>query len=233
MTRGVVVFLGPSCDRETARAILDADYRPPAKRGGDITRAAEDGARIIGLIDGVFFQDCAVAHREILAVLRAGVRVIGASSMGAAGRGTRQPRDGRVGGRSIGPTGRGRLVADDEVALLFDPPETFIPLSEPLVNIRATIQQALECNVIGADAARGGLLEAARELYFPPDRTYDAVVEAAEGKADPEDLTRFLAFATNMPSTGNARTRCSRLNISGISAGSIEPGSSTLPPRLP
>ncbi|BBL68335.1 TfuA-related McrA-glycine thioamidation protein [Methanoculleus chikugoensis] len=191
MTRGVVVFLGPSCDRETARAILDADYRPPAKRG-DITRAAEDGARIIGLIDGVFFQDCAVAHREILAVLRAGVRVIGASSMGA----LRAAELDSLGMEGVGEIYRayreGRLVADDEVALLFDP-ETFIPLSEPLVNIRATIQQALECNVIGADAARG-LLEAARELYFP-DRTYDAVVEAAEGKADPEDLTRFLAFA--------------------------------------
>lgn len=82
MKRGVVVFLGPSCDLAAAREILDADYRPPAKRG-DITRAVEDGARVIGLIDGVFFQDCAVAHREVLAALRAGVRVVGASSMGA------------------------------------------------------------------------------------------------------------------------------------------------------
>ncbi|HOI12447.1 MAG TPA: TfuA-related McrA-glycine thioamidation protein [Methanoculleus sp.] len=191
MTHGIVVFLGPSCDRETAREVLDADYRPPAKRG-DIARAAEEGARIIGLIDGVFFQDCAVAHREILAALRAGVRVVGASSMGA----LRAAELDSLGMEGVGEIYRayreGRLVADDEVALLFDP-ETFIPLSEPLVNIRATIQRALECSVIGAEAA-GALLEAARGLYFP-DRTYDAVVEAAGGKADPDDLARFLAFA--------------------------------------
>jgi len=191
VTHGIVVFLGPSCDRETAREVLDADYRPPAKRG-DIARAAEEGARIIGLIDGVFFQDCAVAHREILAALRAGVRVVGASSMGA----LRAAELDSLGMEGVGEIYRayreGRLVADDEVALLFDP-ETFIPLSEPLVNIRATIQRALECSVIGAEAA-GALLEAARGLYFP-DRTYDAVVEAAGGKADPDDLARFLAFA--------------------------------------
>ena len=47
--------------------------------------------------------------------------------------------------------------------------------------------------MIGADATRT-LLDAARELYFP-ERTYDEVVEAAEGKADPDDLARFAAFA--------------------------------------
>ncbi|WP_292365842.1 MULTISPECIES: TfuA-related McrA-glycine thioamidation protein [unclassified Methanoculleus] len=188
---GVVVFLGPSCDPAAAREILDADYRPPAKRG-DILEAARAGARIIGLIDGVFFQDCAVAHREILAALRVGVRVVGASSMGA----LRAAELDSLGMEGVGEVYRayreGRLVADDEVALLFDP-ETFIPLSEPLVNIRATIQRALECGVIGADTARA-LLDAARGLYFP-ERTYDAVVEAAEGKADPDDLACFLAFA--------------------------------------
>lgn len=191
MTRGVVVFLGPSCDRAAAREILDAEYRPPAKRG-DIAEAAGAGARIIGLIDGVFFQDCAVAHREILAALRAGVRVVGASSMGA----LRAAELDSLGMEGVGEIYRayreGRLVADDEVALLFDP-ETFVPLSEPLVNIRATLQRALEYGVIGADAARG-LLDAARGLYFP-ERTYDAVVEAAEGTVDPGDLARFAAFA--------------------------------------
>ena len=191
MTHGIVVFLGPSCDRATAREILDADYRPPAKRG-DIAEAANAGARIIGLIDGVFFQDCAVAHREILAALRAGVRVVGASSMGA----LRAAELDSLGMEGVGEIYRayreGRFVADDEVALLFDP-ETFVPLSEPLVNIRATLQQAFSCGVIDADTA-GALLAAARGLYFP-ERTYDAVVEAAEGKADPEELARFLAFA--------------------------------------
>jgi hypothetical protein len=186
----VVVFLGPSCDHATARTILDAEYRPPAKRG-DILEAARAGARIIGLIDGVFFQDCAVAHREVLAALRVGVRVVGASSMGA----LRAAELDSLGMEGVGEIYRayreGRFVADDEVALLFDP-ETFVSLSEPLVNIRATIQRALECGVIGADAA-GALLEAAKRLYFP-ERTYDAIVEAAQGSADQEELARFLEF---------------------------------------
>jgi len=187
---GVVVFLGPSCDIATASQILDADYRPPAKRG-DIIRATEEGARIIGLIDGVFFQDSAVAHREILAALRAGVRVVGASSMGA----LRAAELDTLGMEGVGEIYRayreGRLVADDEVALLFDP-ETFVAISEPLVNIRATVQRAIGCGVIGTDTGRT-LIEAARKLYFP-ERTYDAVATAAEGKVDPAEIARFLVF---------------------------------------
>ncbi len=64
--QSAVVFLGPSLDRRAALAILPADYRPPAARG-DLTRAVSDGARVIGLIDGVFFQESSVGHREILA----------------------------------------------------------------------------------------------------------------------------------------------------------------------
>jgi hypothetical protein len=229
VTHGVVVFLGPSCDHATARKILDADYRPPAKRG-DITRAADAGARIIGLIDGVFFQDCAVAHREILAALRAGVRVVGASSMGA----LRAAELDTLGMEGVGEIYRayreGRLVADDEVALLFDP-ETFIPLSEPLVNIRATLQRALECGVIGADAARV-LLDAARELYFP-ERTYDEVVEAAEGKADPKDLARFAAFADEHAVDQKREDALLALERIRDLAGSVEPGGSTIPPQPP
>jgi len=229
VTHEVVVFLGPSCDHATARKVLDADYRPPAKRG-DITRAAEDGARIIGLIDGVFFQDCAVAHREVLAVLRAGVRVVGASSMGA----LRAAELDSLGMEGVGEIYRayreGRLVADDEVALLFDP-EMFVPLSEPLVNIRATLQEALASGVIGADAARA-LLEAARALYFP-DRAYDAIIEAAEGKADPEDLARFLAFAGEHAVDQKREDALMALEYIRDLARGVEPAGSTIPPRSP
>ena len=77
-----VVFLGPSLPADRARQILEADYRPPARRG-DIYQAAEAGAKVICLIDGVFFQDCSVAHKEVLYALGRGCRVLGASSMGA------------------------------------------------------------------------------------------------------------------------------------------------------
>jgi len=38
----VVVFLGPSLEPETAKNILDAEYRPPASR---VSRQSEKGQR--------------------------------------------------------------------------------------------------------------------------------------------------------------------------------------------
>ncbi len=136
----IIVFLGPSLDRESAEKILPADYRPPAKRG-DLLRAVEDGAAIIGLIDGVFHQESAVAHREILTAMKKGVRVIGASSMGA----LRAAEMDTLGMTGIGEVYRmyksGELESDDEVALVFDPVSGY-SLSEPLINIRFTLRKA-------------------------------------------------------------------------------------------
>jgi hypothetical protein len=188
--QSAVVFLGPSLDRRAALAILSADYRPPAARG-DITRAVSDGASVIGLIDGVFFQESSVGHREILAALRSGVRVIGASSMGA----LRAAELHTLGMEGVGEVYRmyrdGVLVSDDEVALAFDP-ESFIALSEPLVNIRATIARAEEEGVI--DPGTGRILFKAASSLYSPDRTYPRVVREAEGAADPGTLARFARW---------------------------------------
>jgi hypothetical protein len=186
----IIVFLGPSLDRESARRYCEAEYRPPAARG-DILRAAADGARVIGLIDGVFFQECAVAHREILSVLQAGVKVIGASSMGA----LRAAELDTLGMEGVGNVYRlykeGVLESDDEVALIFDP-VYFVPASEPLVNIRCTIRRAREAGVIGRGCAEQ-LLSQAQALYFP-DRTYDAIVLRTRSTASEVELTRFRRF---------------------------------------
>lgn len=187
---GIVVFLGPSLDRETAREHCNAEFRPPAARG-DILHAAEDGARIIGLIDGVFFQECAVGHREVLEVLKAGIRVIGSSSMGA----LRAAELDTLGMEGIGTVYElyrdGVIESDDEVALIFDP-VYFIPASEPLVNIRCTVHRAREAGMIGEVCAEA-LLARAQALYFPK-RTYDAVIADAAGVVDPGEIGRFRAF---------------------------------------
>src|SRR4051812_46459755 len=49
----VVVFLGPSLDTEVALGILDADYRPPARKG-DFYRLLGSDVETVVLIDGVF-----------------------------------------------------------------------------------------------------------------------------------------------------------------------------------
>ena len=64
-----------------ARKVLDADYRPPIKRG-DLP-CLNDQVRYVGIIDGIFMNECSVGHREIIALLKRGVTVVGGGSMGA------------------------------------------------------------------------------------------------------------------------------------------------------
>src|SRR5512136_104389 len=186
----IIVFLGPSLERETAETILPAEYRPPARRG-DLLRAAEEGATIIGLIDGVFHQESAVAHREILAAIKKGVRVIGSSSMGA----LRAAEMDTLGMTGIGEVYRmyksGELVSDDEVALIFDP-ETGFPLSEPLINIRFTLMEAERQDIL-TPQDRAALLSAAQSVFYPQ-RTYGRIVSAAGMAVCPETQERFLAW---------------------------------------
>jgi len=187
----VVVFLGPSLDVETAKGILDAEYKPPAARG-DIFMAVKEGARIIGLIDGVFFQACAIAHREILYALENGVKVIGASSMGAL-RASELDLYGMEGvGTIYTQYKNGELVSDDEVALLFDP-ETLEPVSEPLVNIRYNLGLAAKAGLI-SEAEAEKLLTVAKSLYYP-ERDYERLLSTAEAelKADLTQLRVFLS----------------------------------------
>jgi hypothetical protein len=186
----VVVFLGPSLPEAEAREILDADYRPPAKRG-DIFKAAKEGAEVICLIDGVFFQDCSVAHKEVLYALERGSKVIGASSMGAL-RASELDVYGMQGVGEIYEAYKNReLVSDDEVALIFDP-FSFEPLSEPLVNIRHNLKIAVKEGVLDLESSQI-LLQEAMSLYFP-DRTYARIINSCKGRVAEELLERFKSF---------------------------------------
>ena len=186
----IIVFLGPSLDTATATSILPAEYRLPAKRG-DILAATRDGAEIICLIDGSFHQDAAVAHREILAAVRAGVTIVGASSMGA----LRAAEMDTLGMKGIGEIYRqyaeGKLISDDEVALVYDPVSGYA-LSEPLVNIRCTLKKAEESGIISS-GDHEVLLSAARSLFYPS-RTYPAIISAAEAAITTTTKERFLAW---------------------------------------
>lgn len=198
---GCTVFLGPSCDLATARALLpSAEFRPPAARG-DIEAAADGGASVIVLIDGVFLQNCAVGHREVLGVLRRGVTVIGASSMGAL-RAAELDGFGMVGVGEVYRRYRsGEIESDDEVALVYDP-ESGYALSEPLVNVRATLEAAVAGGAITQEDARA-VLSAAQGLYFP-DRTWPGILRRsgipdaareALARMPPVDLKRADALA--------------------------------------
>ena len=186
----IIVFLGPSLEQTAAEKILSAEYRPPAKRG-DLLAAVHDGATITGLVDGVFHQESAVAHREILTAIKKGVRVVGASSMGAL-RAAEMDTLGMVGIGAIYQMYKtGELESDDEVALVFDP-SSGLALSEPLINIRFTLKRAREEGIIDA-AAHDALLSSARSVFYPQ-RTYRMIVSQAGDTIDAKTRERFLVW---------------------------------------
>jgi hypothetical protein len=162
----IVVFAGPSLHGVDAAALLVADHRPPA-RMGDVYRLLGTDVDAIALIDGVFHGAPAIWHRELLAAIDDGVHVIGASSMGALRAAELD---------SLGMEGHGTVFAwyrdgvvwrDDEVALQHgDTDDAYRPLSEPLVNIRATLSDAVESGALLASEA-ADLVAHAASLYYP------------------------------------------------------------------
>jgi len=187
---GIVVFLGPSLSRDRAMQLLEADFRPPAKRG-DIHQAAREGSEIILLIDGVFFQECSVAHKEVIYALESGAKVLGASSMGAL-RASELDVYGMEGiGKIYQAYKSGHLVSDDEVALVFDP-FTWEPRSEPLVNIRFNLDLAWQMGAISAQC-KDRLFHYAQARYFP-DRSYERMFSDASNLVAEKELQRFREF---------------------------------------
>ncbi len=167
----IVVFTGTSISHTEAGKILEAEYRPPVKRD-DIKRLIKytpGTIKIIGIIDGVFFDSAAVAHREIIEAIKSGITVVGGGSMGAL-RASELDSYGMIGvGRIYEMYRTGILESDDEVAVTFDG-ETGEPLSIPLVNIRMTIDSSKEKGLFTNEQAVS-IIDIARKMFYP-DRNY-------------------------------------------------------------
>jgi TfuA protein len=192
-----VIYLGPSLPLGIAQEVLDADYRPPIKRGDIEELLLSHSPSIIGIIDGLFFQSFSVSTKEILLALRKGITVLGASSMGALRAVELHP----YGMKGIGHVFRmyksGRIDADDEVGLVHD--EDGHPLSEPLVDIRFALQKAVEDRIISYQE-KGYLVSTAKGLYFP-ERTYKRLffIAQQEKKIPEEKLAQLQAYLQNKP----------------------------------
>jgi hypothetical protein len=181
-----VVYLGMSLSHQEAKGLLKARYLPPVRRG-DLPKLS-DSVKMVGIIDGVFLNDCAVGHREIIDLLKRGVMVVGGGSMGAL-RAAELQDLGMIGvGRIFEMYRDGDIEGDDEVALVFDP-ETFQPLSEPLVNIRHFLSEAVHRGVLEAAIAES-YLNRVRDVHYPR-RTFDLLLKMV--REDDEDLHEQLA----------------------------------------
>ncbi|MFF9451190.1 TfuA-like protein [Streptomyces althioticus] len=77
------VFVGPSLPRsEPQLAAADVRVWPPAQHG-DLFAPEISSDDTVVLIDGVYHQAPALRHKEILAAMGRGIRMVGAASIGA------------------------------------------------------------------------------------------------------------------------------------------------------
>jgi hypothetical protein len=184
----VIVFLGPSAPLAAARAAFaGAAFRPPV-RHGDIWRALDEGPRAIGVIDGLFEQQPAVWHKELLEALHAGAHVFGAASMGALRAAELHPFGMRGVGRIFEAFRDGVFTDDDEVALVHGPAETgYAALSEPMANVRFTLEAAVAAGAPAAPPpATAAQICAAAKAIFYPGRSWAAIDrDAIAAGADP------------------------------------------------
>lgn len=168
----IIIFLGPSLPFKEAEGILSAEYLPPVRRI-DLLEVIRLKPRIIGIIDGVFFEEAAVGHREVLEVMKAGITVVGASSMGAL-RAAELESFGMIG---IGEVFRmyrdGIVESDDEVALMCDPVHN-TAFSEALVNVRITVDHGIKSGFLTTDEA-GQIIHAGKKLWYP-DRSWTRIL---------------------------------------------------------
>jgi hypothetical protein len=189
----VAVFLGPSLDRRTAQSLLPANYYPPA-RMGDVYRLIATGVDLILVIDGVFHETTPVWQREIVAALRHGITVVGASSMGAL-RAAELESFGMIGRGHIFELFRsGELDGDDEVALLHsDESLGYRPLSLPLVNLRHDLARAARAGLISEETGRA-LVDDVKRRHFRDRRLQGLRDSPALAELDRAARDRLLGF---------------------------------------
>jgi hypothetical protein len=188
-----IIFAGPSLPPRARPSVAGLEWRPPLRRG-DLYLAALQRPALIGVIDGYFETVPTVWHKEILWAMAQGIHVYGAASIGA----LRAAELADFGMKGIGHVYRqfraGDLTDDDEVAVLHGPAEVdYVQVTEAMVNVRATVDRALQSGIVEPDLA-AALVRIAKSLFYK-DRTYEAILKVATGHGlAPVALDRFAAW---------------------------------------
>ena len=166
----VIIYTGLTLPFDEAKEILDTHdnieviYKRPIKRG-DIGEALKENPDIIAIIDGVFHQSSAVGHKEILNAMNKGIKVYGASSMGAL-RASELDSLGMVGmGYCYEQYATGEIESDDDVAVMLDS-DTLEPLSTPLISMKYVFTKAVDENIL-TENEKDELLQIAKSEFYP------------------------------------------------------------------
>lgn len=210
-----VLFVGPSLPGAGVIVGTDVIVRPPATQG-DILAAIQEGASVIGLIDGGFEYTASVWHKEILYGLSSGVTIVGAASMGALRAAECHPF-GMIGIGKIFEDYRDGIVIDDaDVALMHAPAEMdYLPLTVPMVNVRATLSLAVGNGFLIAREMEV-LDHAAREIFFK-DRNWRRILESSQSLKPHRkmELSRILPAIQVDQKRQDAIMLVERLAVSG------------------
>ena len=195
-----IIFLGPSLTHEKARKILDAEYRPPAKKG-DFLRftMSADGLTVVGLVDGYFLQDYPPSPIEVYQlIVRKNTVVIGSASLGAL-RAVELEKFGMIGvGKIFELYKKGVVNADDEIAVTFTEQEQQQSLqSEAMIDIRFNLFIAKRKGIID-EITKKTVTTVAKSVYFPY-RNYEDILDKTKNM-HPElklGLESFRAYIRN------------------------------------
>jgi TfuA protein len=214
------VFVGPSYSPNRISTPIGRVVLKPVVRGDvDALLASCPHLEAIGIIDGKFMTSFSISPKEILRAIDAGKRVYGSSSMGAL-RATELAAYGMVGvGAIYGLYASCAVDSDDEVAMTFDP-ETLEATSEPLVNIRITLQRACLAHRLSSRTAEIAL-KAIKQVFYP-NRTYRTMLDMVRGSLDESEYLSLLKTCENCI---NAKEEDARLllNLMGWSTESMLP----------
>ncbi|MGP3691292.1 TfuA-like protein [Streptomyces sp. IBSNAI002] len=175
---------------------------PPA-RHGDLEDPAIERGHTVVLIDGVYHQAPALRHKEILAAISHGVRVIGAASIGAL-RAAELDGHGMIGsGRIYHAYASGALTGDDEVAVAQSPDGELSAQTWPLVSLRHIVRTAEREQVMTSRTA-ALLLRALAEIPYQQ-RTESAVRSVVRQIAGAPILTRSREHRAQDPHWGDLK----------------------------
>lgn len=190
----ILIFAGPTLSHERIRALVPASEIYPPIAAGDLIRLSPGRGDLVVIIDGFFYQSASVRHKEILDLLRQGVHVWGAASMGALRAAELAAFGMRGFGQIFEAYKRGEIEGDDEVAIIHAPEDMgYTSLTEALVNIRYACARAANASIL-PDISTHNILNVATNLPFY-ERTYPNILKrATEHALSQQDAEAFRAF---------------------------------------
>ena len=191
-----IIFLGPSLQINKAKKIINAEFKPPARKGDFINLSLLRDKRDIVLIDGVFLQEYPPTPIEVFQVINnKNFKVYGASSIGAL-RAVELEKFGMKGMGKIFELFKKNLInSDDEIAVTFD--SEYNLLSEAMIDIRYNIFLGWKKGIIDKET-KDIMVKLAKRIYFPF-RSYENIIRKSLHLYPSKEkyISRFTDYIVN------------------------------------